>query len=155
MTKFAIAIAAAAILAAPSLSSSAEAGGCGGYGGGGYGSYSSRPSYQSYSAPKRAHKPKIRFAAKNKPAAIKASVQAKNTSTDVAPIVSEHNASVDQNSVAETSAVPSTKVVEVAPVATKKPVKSASASSNAASNTVRVCRRYSAAVGGLVEVSCE
>ncbi len=182
MSKFAlIAAAAAAILATPLMSSQADAGGCGGYGGFGGGSYSSRSSYQSYSSssytaqPRRIAKPKARLAIA-KPSVAKpvraAALKSKSVASSAAPVVFIPNNSSDTSTVVanatEDQASAQIKVAaietpestqgaanEAATTAEPAKAEAETVTNEVPNDTKRVCRRYSPATGGMVEVACE
>jgi hypothetical protein len=198
MTKIAIALAAAALISAPSFSSSAEAGGIrvgfgfplGSFVARPHQSYDVSPSYraQKYCAKKAARQnlaqarkarnvdvaekaPSKQYKA---PAAVKtASVETSTVKTDAAPTVyvPEANAATTVKTVDVTPAATTTapaQTAALAPVETKETVKveepktetvetvtKEKSSVKLSTNAKRVCRRFSAAIAGLIDVPCE
>ncbi len=211
MTKFAIALAAAALLAAPSFSSNAEAGGIrlgfgfplGSFVARPHQSYNAGPSYQQQCAKKAAREARLaaarrqaaaarqaqiekaqaqKYAAAEKSAQIKrakaaeavqtAKVDSKPVTTDAAPTVyvpvanatatPESTAPVTETAAvttepAKTAALETATTTETVPDV-KKVEKAVVEKSNVKVSTAtakRVCRRFSAAIAGLIDVPCE
>lgn len=203
MTKIAIALAAAALISAPSFSSTAEAGGIRLGFGFPLGSFVARPhqsygapsGYQQYCAKKAAREARYaaarqqeaaarkaqaqKMAALEKSAQIKrakaaeaiqtAKVETKPVTTDAAPTVyvPVNTATTATTPVVNTAATTTTTtepaktaalepVVEKAPVVEEvKTVKVEKSTVNISANAKRVCRRFSAAIAGLIDVPCE
>lgn len=201
MSKFAIALAAAALLAAPSFSSTAEAGVRLGFGfplgsfvARPHQSYSSGPSYraQQHCAKKAARQ--ARIAAARQEAARKAQAQKiaaaeKSAQAKRAKAAAVQTAKVEAKPVVTTAAAPTVHVPDTAATAadttvntaaatTTEPAKTAALEPVAAKETVteakvektvtekpsvkvssttgkRICRRFSAATAGLIDVPCE
>lgn len=202
MSKFAIALAAAALLAAPSFSSTAEAGGIRLGFGFPLGSFVARPhqsyggpsGYQQYCAKKEARQARIaaarqqemaarkaqaqKMAAAERAAEIKrakaaeaiqtAKVETKPVTTEAAPTVyvPVNTATTETTQVANTAATTTTtepaKTAALEPVAEKAPVVEEAKTEKVEKSTVkvsatakRVCRKFSAAIAGLIDVPCE
>ncbi len=166
MSKISLALA-AALLAGGGLVTTAEARGCGGYGGGFYSQSYSSPSYNGAARRQAIARAKAQQAAKARALAAReekkplkvAKIETSSTATAVAPAIvvpgtpAKADVAQAKSQITTAALTPTNGTVKAAVNDTDKQVVIKKA--DAAADAKQICRKFSAATGGLVEVACE